>query len=160
VRIRSDKRLTQTTLLNVESFWSCVQFNRELARVFRTEASMDKLALRRKILRGSLAAPVLLTVSSASAAATTSFARCLGEASSTTKSQFFVQSGDNWFRQQVQVEQLWENGQNQGYFFLDQVKNVYVNINPPYNQLPFGSYMAPGWKVSSTTTRWALVWFD
>jgi len=121
---------------------------------------MDKQSLRRKLLRGSLAAPVVLTVSSASAAATTSFARCLKSADLDAPKSFFSQDTDHWFRQQVPVSMLWAQGRDQGYFFLDQVKNVYVSVNAPNTELSFGSMLAPGWKVSSQSTRWALVWFD
>jgi hypothetical protein len=114
--------------------------------------------VRRKFLRGSLAAPMVLTVSSASAA-TTSFARCLLNTPTQTDAPFFATTGDMWFRRQVQVDELWKGG-SQGYYFLDQVKNVYVSVNAPYTALSFGSYLDNGWKINSSSTRWALVWFD
>lgn len=120
---------------------------------------MDKNSVRRKLLRGSLAAPVVLTVSSASAA-TTSFARCLRHGDGDTPKRFFSEDTDHWFRQQVPVSMLWANGQDQGYYFLDQAKNVYIGVHYPHTALSFGASLAPGWKVTSQTTRWALVWFD
>lgn len=115
--------------------------------------------VRRKLLRGSLAAPLVLTVSSASAA-TTSFARCLRNAPREADAPFFATSGDTWFRRKVDVVQLWAKGNNRGYYFLDQVKNLYVSIEAPYKELSFGSHLDEGWKISSYTSRWALVWFD
>jgi len=121
---------------------------------------MDKKVLRRKLLRGSLAAPVVLTVSSASAAAISSFSRCLRSADANTPYRFFSEDTDHWFRQKVPVSMLNVQGRDQGYYFLDQVRNVYVSVNPPYNELNFGQLMPQGWQVSSQSTRWALVWFD
>jgi hypothetical protein len=60
----------------------------------------------------------------------------------------------------VNVVQLWSRGQDRGYFFLDQVKNVYVSVVPPYPALTFGQLLDPGWKVTGSSTRWALIWFD
>jgi len=120
---------------------------------------MSSQSVRRKLLQGSLAAPVVLTVSSASAA-TTSFARCLRNTPSETTAPFFTTSGDTWFRRQVPVVMLWAQGRDQGYFFLDQVKNVYVSVDAPYTALSFGSLLDAGWKISSSSSRWALVWFD
>jgi hypothetical protein len=113
---------------------------------------------RRTVLQASLAAPVVLTVSSASAA-TASFARCLAN-SETPANAFFAQGSDGWFRQQVPVVELWAQGSSRGYFFLDQVKNVYVSIEPPYAALSFGAALDPGWKEINYGSRWALVWFD
>ena len=119
---------------------------------------MDKTLVRRKLLRGSLAAPVVLTVSSASSAAASSFARCLKN--DTTSNTFFTQDTDRWFRKQVPVSSLIAQGQNQGYYFLDPVKSVWVNVNAPNTALTFGAIMPPGWKIGTQSTRWALVWFD
>ncbi len=124
---------------------------------------MDKqAALRRKVLRGSLAAPVVLTVSSASAA-TTSFGRCLANSPGTTAAPFFQpdKTSDKMFRIQVPVQGLWWAGQDQGYFYSDPVKNCYVSVTSPNGALPFGPANMPAWcKPTTTSTRWALVWFD
>src|SRR5215471_20251098 len=118
-----------------------------------------RAAQRRKVLRGSLAAPVVLTVSSASVAAA-SFARCLASTSAAPDS-FFVNSSDQWFRTQVEVTQLWSQGMDLGYFYEDPVKNVYVNIVSPNAAMTFNSAtMPPNVKVTSQSTRWAVVWFD
>src|SRR5215470_20251265 len=115
-------------------------------------------ALRRKVLRGSLAAPVVLTVSSASVAAA-SFGRCL--ANTHTPDTFFSSTSDRWFRTQVEVTELSSQGWDLGYFYEDPVQNVFVSINPPYAALRFNSATMPAnVKVTSQTTRWAVVWFD
>lgn len=120
----------------------------------------SKVALRRKLLRGTLAAPVVLTVSSASAA-TTSFARCLANTNTATPGAFFTTSADNWFRTQVPVTGLWALGRDLGYFYQDPVKNAFVSINAPYTVLPFNAATMPqAVKVTTQSTRWALVWFD
>jgi len=118
----------------------------------------ERSALRRKVLRGTLAAPVVLTVSSASAAAS-SFARCLAQ-DTRERHAFFSDTSDHWFRKQVPVSMLWAQGQDQGYYYLDPVKNVWVSVEPPHTPLYFGAFLAPGWKISSQSSRWALVWFD
>jgi hypothetical protein len=119
----------------------------------------DRLALRRKVLRGALAAPAVLTVSSASAA-TTSFARCLAQ-NPTPPGAFFTTSADNWFRAKVTVVPLWSHGQDLGTFYSDPVKNVYVSIDAPYQELTFNDVTCPtNVKIGSESTRWALVWFD
>jgi hypothetical protein len=118
----------------------------------------DKAALRRKLLRGSLAAPAVLTVSSASAAMT-SFGRCL-RASSDTSAQFFVPTADNLYRRRVQVTMLTFLGRNIGYFYLDPVKSVWISCDNFNIPLPFGSLMPNGWETGVTEYRWALVWFD
>ena len=120
---------------------------------------MDVRSDRRKFLRGSLAAPVVLTVSSPSVQAATSFGRCLAKLEG-QQALFFAASADNWFRALVKVDQLWSQGQDRGYFFLDQVKNVYVGVVPPYSALTFGQVLDPGWKITGSSTRSALVWFS
>jgi len=121
---------------------------------------MDARSDRRKFLQGSLAAPVVLTVSSASAQTITSFGRCLWNLQNQQTGLFFTASGDNMFRLQVNVVQLWSQGQDRGYHFLDQLKKVYVSVVPPYPALTFGQILDPGWKITASGTRWALVWFD
>jgi hypothetical protein len=111
-------------------------------------------------LKGSLAAPAVLTVSSASAQAISSFGRCLRNLDTQQPALFFTSGADGWFRKEVPVVQLWAKGQDQGYFFLDPVQQKFVSVTPPYQALSFGTLLDPGWKVSGQSTRWALVWFD
>lgn len=120
---------------------------------------MTPSPIRRKLLKGSLAAPAVLTVSSASAQALTSFGRCL-RGPTADGQPFFTAAPDNMFRRQVPVVQLSARGQVQGWYFLDQARNVFVNVEPPHNTLNFGEILAPGWQVTGLNKRWALVWFD
>ncbi|MCS7100455.1 MAG: hypothetical protein NZL99_02030 [Burkholderiaceae bacterium] len=115
---------------------------------------------RRKLLQGSLAAPAVLTVSSASATSMTSFGRCLRNLDRHQPAQFFTTTADGWFRKQVPVVQLAYQGHVKGNFYLDPLKNVYVSVAPPHAELSFGPILPPGWQVSGQTNRWALVWFD
>lgn len=116
--------------------------------------------LRRKVLRGSLAAPVVLTVSSASAAAG-SFGRCLANSPTTTNAAFFTTSADSWYRVQVPVTQLWAQGMDLGWYYNDPVKNVFVKADAPYTTLNFNSTTQPAYvKTGTAGSRWALVWFD
>jgi hypothetical protein len=121
----------------------------------------NRAALRRKVLRGSLAAPVVLTVSSASVAAA-SFARCVAN-TNTSPDSFFVNSSDRWFRTQVEVMELSSHGLSLGHFYEDPVKDVFVSITPPHRALTFNRSTMPldnSVKVTSQSTRWAVVWFD
>ena len=60
---------------------------------------------RRKLLQGSLAAPLVLTVSSASASAVTSFTQCIENVAGNQPNEAlnFVKSKDEWFRCPVTV---------------------------------------------------------
>ncbi len=122
---------------------------------------MEQLQKRRAIIKGSLAAPLVLTVSSASATAATSFGRCLRNGA---KSQpaFFVTKNrlDNWLRKQVEVVELSFNGTSRGWFYLDPLRRVYVGVQPPHQALAFGANMLPGWQQSASAKRWALVYID
>jgi hypothetical protein len=120
----------------------------------------NRLALRRKLLRGSLAAPVVLTVSAASTAAAASFTRCL-KATGWTEANFFTAGEDGlWYRKPVEVSQLANNAVSQGWYFLDQNLQVWVNIDNISQKQAFGAILPTGWTVTETNTRWALVWFD
>jgi hypothetical protein len=124
---------------------------------------MDKMSIRRKLLRGSLSAPVVLTVSSPSTAAAASFAQCVKGSSFKQTYAFFTQDQmvDNWYRKSVQVSKLIDPlGQDQGFFFLDQGLNVYVSVTNPTYKLTFGTFLAPGWQITEQSQRWALLWFD
>lgn len=124
---------------------------------------MNTNAVRRKVIKGTLAAPVVLTVSSASASAMSSFGRCLRRgAGHDPDAPFFVKRTrvDNMFRKPVEVHELAFQGKGQGDFYLDPVSNVYINTRAPYRALDFGSRLPDGWQKTGVGKRWALVYFD
>jgi hypothetical protein len=126
---------------------------------------MDTRAVRRKILQGTLAAPVVLTVSSASAQAITSFGKCLANLTGQqpTASAFFTRSADTWFRAQVPVVEIFKGSQSLGTYYFDPMGGRYVNVVYPFaacadfagSTLPNASY-----RFGATSARWALVYFD
>jgi hypothetical protein len=124
---------------------------------------MEKQSVRRRLIKGSLAAPVVLTLSSASATSLTSFGRCLRTTGGKTSPAFFIDSAraDGWFRKAVKVEQLSYRGQVRGLFYRDPVLGRFIDTRPPYTTLAFGaSNMPTGWRVTGEVNRWALVYFD
>jgi hypothetical protein len=115
---------------------------------------------RRKILQGSLAAPMVLTVSSASAASVTSFGKCLNRLTTEQPSQFFVgPSSDNWWRKEVPVVRL-KHGNIDDWFYFDPGFNEYRLLSSPLVSTGIGLVLDPGWQKKADGTRWALVWVD
>lgn len=126
---------------------------------------------RRAILQGSLAAPVVLTVSSPSSAAMTSLGRCIGNAANEQPS-FISNSQDSWLRKQIEVVKL-EKVKDKGaeksaekvtkevtdWVFFDESLQDYVTVAPPYTRMNIGALMT-GWKTAERSNRWALVWVD
>lgn len=122
---------------------------------------MDTNAVRRKIVKGSLAAPVVLTVSSASASAATSFGRCLRNAANAQPAFFADEKRlDNWLRKQVEIVELSKHQRAEGWFYLDPVRNRYVSVRAPHEALPFGARLPDGWNQTGRAKRWALVYFE
>ncbi len=118
---------------------------------------------RRKLIKGSLAAPVVLTLSSASASSLTSFGRCLRNPPTGATPDFFTtpRKADAWFRKAVKVEQLTYQGQVRGMFYDDPLLGRYVDTRAPYATLNFGASARPaGWSVTGESKRLALVFFD
>ncbi len=117
-------------------------------------------ATRRRLVKGSLAAPVVLTVSSASASSLTSFGRCLRTDRLTAQPAFFADSAkaDTWFRKPVDVFRLSQRGSTRGVFYLDP-KLGYVNVRD-MSTLGFGSSLPEGWMREPAGKRWALVYVD
>jgi len=119
---------------------------------------------RRRLVKGALAAPVVLTVSSASAASLTSFGRCLRNGIGNTNPAFFIDAKaapDQFVRLQIKCDVLWAQGQIQGTFYMDPVLNRYVSTSYPYAALSFGSSNLPGgWKVSQQIYCWGLQFFE
>lgn len=139
-----------------------------------TKSSMPS-SNRRAILRGSLAAPVVLTVSSPTAATMTSLGRCLRN---TAQEQpgFLSNSQDTWLRKQIEVYKLQKvephaagkgavkGGEKTGnpatdWVFFDEALQDYVTVTAPHARLNLGALMTD-WKKVERSNRWALVWVD
>jgi len=115
---------------------------------------------RRTILKGSLAAPVVLTVSSASAASVSSFGVCMNNLKALPLGPFFAPSStaDMWMRKQVPVVQL-KHGNDTDWFYFDPGINDYVRLSSPKVATGIGALMT-GWQKLAEDARWALVWVD
>jgi hypothetical protein len=119
---------------------------------------MDKRSARRELLRGSLAAPLVLTVSSASAAAVTSFTKCLANGANNQPTNFFASASDGWYRQSTTVYEWAKgggNGDKLGYFYQDPILG-WISVD---NMQPLPLSGSPG-QTGNTATRWLLVWFS
>ena len=115
---------------------------------------------RRAILQGSLAAPVVLTVSSPTAAQVTSFGKCMANIGTQRPGKFFEDRAlaDRWLRTSVDVTQ-YKHGTEYGWFFWDRNYNDYVRVT----DLAKLSSLGGGWNPVqgvATEKRWALVWVD
>jgi len=124
---------------------------------------------RRAILQGSLAAPVVLTVSSASAQMVTSHMKCTANVRQPTSSElpglFFVteaiknSTADTWLRAPVTVKLFAKNTNNQGWFYDAGGTYGWVRVDTlvKLTDLPGNWSEVSG---TATETRWALVWVD
>jgi hypothetical protein len=117
---------------------------------------------RRKVLQGTLAAPVVLTVSSASATSLTSFGRCLRNIDNQPTGQLFLRqtdlSLDTWLRKEVQVVKL-ARGTSSDWFYLDPGRWLYVRLTDPTGP-GISMYDMNGWQPVDYSKRWMLVWVD
>jgi hypothetical protein len=122
---------------------------------------MDKQAVRRKILQGTLAAPVVLTVSSASAQAITSFGKCLSNLARRQPTNVFTTSADTWFRSQVRVVRIMRGSQSLGTFYFDPKLGRYVDVvrYTVFTGFAGATPSRPYW-LEAAGSRWALVYFD
>ena len=117
---------------------------------------------RRAILQGSLATPVVLTVSSASATAITSLGKCLANQVNRqpATSLHFTLAPDNWYRTSspVPVVKLQIQGV-EDWYYLDPSVSRYVKLSTlevtSLGQLD----VPPGW-IKGTSSRYLLVWVD
>ena len=113
---------------------------------------------RRAILQGTLAAPVVLTVSSPTAAQVSSHMRCLANIGNDQPGLFFASSetADRWLRYPIEVVQF-TKGTASGWFYNDPSFNGYVNIADITKLADL-----QGWNTNhpATSTRWALVWVE
>ena len=126
---------------------------------------------RRAVLRGSLAAPVVLTVSPAVSAARTSFETKVEglKTYQPARSQYFKESPDNWLRRSVQVVKLKYKEKGNGpdsksakedWYYLDPNKSRYIKLSS-MEWMSFGAILPEGWEQTRETgTRYLLVWLD
>jgi len=119
---------------------------------------------RRRVIQGSLSAPVVLTVSSASATSVSSFGRCLVNQKN-TPGEFFVTTEqlatDKWLRKDVPVIQ-WRRGTAAEWFYWDPGRSVFVRLSDPLGSgLSLWDMKQTGWEpTGALSRRWALVWVD
>ncbi len=125
-----------------------------------TTQSNSPSSTRRKLLTGSLAAPVVLTVSSPAAATMTTFGKCLANQVNQQNAPFFTLSkeADNWLRAPVPVVKL-RHGNDAYWFFQDKNLGDYVRIDT-MQAMNWGAAVPQQWNQEATGTRWALVWVD
>lgn len=130
---------------------------------------------RRAVLRGSLAAPVVLTVSSP-AAAVSSLRKCLNNQNARYAEPFINGSADTWLRKPVNVHKLEKSEGNEkdnkgwgmggghdrkttDWVYFDEGLQDYVTVAAPHRRQDIGPLMN-GWKKVATERRWGLVWVD
>jgi hypothetical protein len=135
----------------------------EPARIYAvTRRTMDQKSSqpsrkRRAILRGSLAAPVVLTVSSPTAAQVTSFGKCLANIGTQQPTKFFEQTADTWLRASIDVVQ-YKHGSDTAWFFNDPSYNDWVRITDLARLKDLNGW-TPDQGVAAQK-RLALVWVD
>ena len=114
---------------------------------------------RRKIVTGSLAAPVVLTVSSPAAATMTTFGKCLAnQATTEPNAQFFSVSPDSWLRADVPVVKL-RHGNDAFWFFKDTSLGDYIRVDTR-EAMGWGATIPNQWNLEAESTRRALVWVE
>jgi hypothetical protein len=104
---------------------------------------------------------VVLTVSSASAQAITSFGKCLSNLAGQQPTTFFTSSSDTWFRSQVPVVKIFKGSQSQGIFYFDPKIGSYVDVVycRVFTDFVGATPSRPYW-LEAAGSRWALVYFD
>lgn len=132
------------------------------SRTMDTKSSMPSQK-RRAILRGSLAAPVVLTVSSPSAATVTTLGRCLANLDNAPEPTYLVdaiQPGDVWLRIRVPVvtlsrpngDVIWE------FAFYDDALGAYRKVAAPHQVVVLSQADQNNFRVSANGERWGLQW--
>jgi len=125
---------------------------------------MDKLTARRNLLKGTLSAPIVLTVSSASAQTVTSFGKCIANNGNSQPTATYVSNTDGWYRIAVTVYGIYKgnptSGMLQGYFFKDG-SGLYHSVTPTSYALWNGTgIVAAPYQVDGGHPWWQLVWYD
>jgi len=123
---------------------------------------------RRAILQGSLAAPLVLTVSSASAQMVTSHMKCIAKVRQPNLSQepglFAVKQNvaesiaDTWLRTEIDVKLFQKETSPAEWFYFDGFHQEYVRTTDLMKLSALEGWL----EVPNTATekRWALVWVD
>jgi len=121
---------------------------------------MDRFTVRRKLLRGSLAAPVVLTTASPAVLAQTSFLACITRGGNEGATPFAdEQCGGNVYRIEVKVFQFVKDGQpsdDKLYVPSDTTSGLYDSTDG----LNRGVAVPAGFTPTEAGTRWKLVYFD
>jgi hypothetical protein len=114
---------------------------------------------RRAILQGSLAAPVVLSVSSPTSVQASSLGRCLQNDRLAQPAFFEGSTPDTWLRDTVAVIQLKYQGGALDWYYLDPNpnQNTYIKLST-MQRMTFGSNLDSGWSAHGTASRRALVW--
>lgn len=85
---------------------------------------------RRQLIRGSLSAPLVLTVASPSALAATSLHACIARGEQPAASQAFVPSHDGWYRTHVAIYEGKTSASGaQALYYLNTGDNMYYRVD-------------------------------
>ncbi len=104
---------------------------------------MDKLTARRKVLRGSLSAPLVLTVASPAALAQTTYTSCLVNGAP-APSSIFLTGTDNYYRVSVSLYNVqFKTGNMVGPYYV-------YPASPPFPSLPASPSPAYYWVGNAT----------
>jgi hypothetical protein len=127
---------------------------------------MDTNPGRRKLLRGSLSAPMVLTVASPSALAATSFQACIArveEVPQPSPTIAVISTRDSWLRELVQIYdgRLTGGGGTQQFYkapdgFYYPLEGIANCLDP----LASDDFVPMSLSLRSGDTRWALVYVD
>lgn len=122
---------------------------------------MDKFKPRRRLLQGSLAAPLVLTVASPSALAASSFQVCLDRAKEDRGTDWpaFVKSRDDRYRLEVSIYRgkLKSTGTNADYY---ESGGRYFPVNSCYKDGYTASSFTGNTAPAYLEKRWGLVLVD
>jgi len=115
---------------------------------------------RRKLLRGSLAAPVVLTVASPSALARTSFLACIERGANAPRPNPFTTSGDSMYRRSVPAYsfKLIGDASNKYSYFYNASTRMYYRLD--ICDLTGVSELQIAGQKTALGSRWGLVYFN
>lgn len=126
---------------------------------------MDRFAVRRKLLRGSLSAPLVLTVTAAGAQVRTTFGACLERTANETppleRLAPITANGDTWYRVLADVVTVVDNGTTT-YYLKQFGGSLYFKLDAtnPYTTVPSGPVALPTGGTQTTQQVAALAFFN